>query len=157
MRATSIDRQKDLGSDSFRQTHPHLSVGNADGDGTLWRGNTTFSLCQVASPGAYFHLLKCRRCWPDAHQTERNDIGRGGTPRMIPVLIGFPFVAPGFHCYGRTFSYHVRPTAVALACHQRKGGIRFAQIVESLKQKLCAIDAASHSARLDVGGNRGSV
>lgn len=116
----------DLSPNFGWQTNMEAAVGYADTDGSLWSWHSARGLFQATRLGTYLHLLKCRRQWSDAHQTERNDIGWGGSPRMIPVLIGFPFVAPGLHCYGRAFSYHVHPAAVALACHQGEGGIRFA-------------------------------
>ena len=65
---------------------------------------------------------------------------------MVPVLIRFVLLVPGFPGNGRAALYHVTPTAIVRCGDQGQRGRVLAVFEQALQQILCGVDRSRHAA-----------
>ncbi len=87
----------------------------------------------------------------ETHQPEGEEVARRGAPGVVPVLVGFKGVVPGFEGEGRADAQHVVPAAKAVGRKQAQGITGLPGLVQGIQQELSPIDAAGHAARTDKG------
>ena len=87
----------------------------------------------------------------EAYEAEGEEVAGCGSPGVIPVLVGFKGVVPGFEGEGGTDAQHVVPTAKAVGGQQAQGIIGLPGLVQGIQQELGPINAAGHAARTDKG------
>ena len=70
----------------------------------------------------------------NAEHVAREQVCRGGPPRMVPILIRFVFLIPRLPRDGGSTRDHVPPTAVATSGDEVNRGLGFAVLEQRFEQ-----------------------
>ena len=108
---------------------------------------------QVAQVGTYQNGFPARRNRPCAEYEPGQQVRRCGTPGMVPILVGFVFVIPGFPGYRRAALHHVPPAAIAGRDHLSERDVGCVVLEQGLHQILGDIHRAGHPLAADPVGD----